>query len=175
MHGTVNDSNLYSKLFQDSFIGTFIKLTQMYSEIVQNYYIFSPEPGKFQKYYVVRVLLQFIAWDKVIEHALLPAYKLKWTSNEQMADLCESNIQKRRAFLKWTFEIDLLAEEDLSKHYYQFENQSTRLCSQYYSETSMNNYIRFHSISLDVSIDRMNYLFEIKPNAVNEDPSFLVI
>ena len=87
--------------------------------------------------------------------------------------MCESLINSHASYLKWLHEFNLIPTDELLKYYSIFEGQTLRLCTQFYSDDIQVNYIKLQHISMQTTINKLEFQFSTSKEVTNEPGSML--
>ncbi|CAF0715451.1 unnamed protein product [Brachionus calyciflorus] len=85
----------------------------------------------------------------------------KSQNSKLLIEASEDIITNQNSYLKWLIKNQVIGNDDLSKHYMCFENQTIRITNQIYSDSSINNYIKFQAQTSLITIDRLKFFYKI--------------
>ena len=159
----LNNSTIYSKYIQESFIDCFTTLCQCYADCVRLVHRLHDEPDKLSRV-ALKSLVNFIVWEKILEHMFKFNHQTMTQHSEKSVQTCVHMIQQHESFLKWFDGKNLLNKEELEKYFSSFENQVIRFSAIFYSEESIENYIRLQNVSLGVCFSRLRFVLKVVDN-----------
>lgn len=153
-----NDPTLNSNFIQNTQLELLINTSILHAKTLKKLFIVHHHSDKMPKTVLIKPLSSFLVCEKVVEQSFKMNSEDKWINSEIGNQMCETLIKEHNSFIKWIFETNMITNEELNRVYNNLECQTIRLCSQFYSEDILVNYIRFQKLSFEIAIDRLKFV-----------------
>ena len=81
----------------------------------------------------------------------------KQAHTDQLKSTCELLIDNQKSFLSWLISNHIFSNDELSRLFYNLDNQVIKLAAQFYSDSVDHDYIRFQTMATKVVTDRLRF------------------